>query len=274
LITTGINFKYVDYTLKKASFELDLTKVTNDVSDGNHIAVCASIVNTVDSNEVARLETVFDIEYTYASGEFQFSVSIDDPAVGIVLGDSKEFTIKVDAFMCDTNFDRLTVPEASIGQDIRVCTTPNQDSTAFQYSVTDYKDVRCFGNDGIKFFDITFEENSLNEVEGSIPGGANSFVFLLTEGFVTEAGYYSDSTERTLECSGKAVITTTNDRFESRDLEVSFGDSSRSLQAGDIQESDFGMSIGIEDSVAAAASARLISVATAIGSLVCAFFIM
>jgi len=134
--------------------------------------------------------------------------------------------------------------------------------------------VNCVGNGGnnfdIDFADIVNEIGTADETTGT-----NSFVFLLAENLVAEAGYGETDIGRTLACTGTAVITTTNERGGRRDLEVSFGASSRSLQAaGYIQESDFGMSIGIEDSVSAGATAHLVSVAIAIGTFVCASFIM
>ena len=151
-------------------------------------------------------------------------------------------------------------------------------STAFKYSVTDYKDVKCENpTDPSKFFDISFDVNNpLNEIgTADDTTGTNSFVFLLAENLVADADYDQTSSDRKLACKGTAVITTTNERGSRRDLEVSFLASSRSLQAaGDIQESDFGMSIGIEDSVSAGATAHLVSVAIAIGTFVCASPIM
>ena len=166
--------------------------------------------------------------------------------------------------------------------DVRVCATASPaDSTPFLYSLTSFKEVSCSG-EGDASFDIVFEEDGdegLNEIGTVNEDGLNYFVFVLQEEYVRSAGYDEEDIDRSLSCSGKAVLTTTNPRDGSRRLrEVSFGEgwgSSRSLEkVGDIQESEFAMSIGIEDSAAAAASARLLSVATAIGSVICAFFIM
>ena len=167
----------------------------------------------------------------------------------------------------------LPISLSSCFLDIYVCTRPDPTDTPFSYAVTSFKDVKCVGK-GSNSFDITFGGTSLSEIGTADDSGTNSFVFVLQENFVESAGYEEEDIDRTLACSGKAVITASNSR-NGRVLEVSFGDSSRSLQAvGDIQESDFEMSMGIEDSAAAAASARLLSVATAIGSVICAFFIM
>ena len=158
----------------------------------------------------------------------------------------------------------LPISLSSCILDIYVCARPDPTDTPFSYAVTSFKEVKCVGK-GSNSFDITFGGNSLSEIGTADDSGTNSFVFVLQENYVESAGYEEEDIDRTLACSGKAVITATNSRY-----------SSRSLQAvGDIQESDFEMSMGIEDSAASAASARLLSLATkAIGSIICAFFIM
>ena len=118
-VTTDVKFDE-----NKAYFALDLNQVNNDVSDGNNIKVCASLVTTpVDGGEeAARLETIFDVTYTYESGEFSFSVSIEDPAAAAELTDSSAFAVDVEAFVCDTNNQKLSnnladdAAEARIGQ--------------------------------------------------------------------------------------------------------------------------------------------------------------
>ena len=165
--------------------------------------------------------------------------------------------------------------------DIRVCATPNPGSTPFEYSVTGFKDVKCVAGENFDLnpsFTIDFAANTLNEIGIANGDGTNSFVFLLQENFLSAVGYEEKSTDRTLACTGIAVITTTNTRNgRSRVLDVSFGDNSlRSLQTvGDVQESEFDMSIGIEDSSAASAQHLLPLAATAIVSLVgAAIFVM
>ena len=103
--------------LEKASFELNLGDLTNDATDGNTIMVCASIVNKPVDVEVARLETIFEVKYTYESNEFSFDVNIADPAA-VSLEDDKAFTIPVESFLCDENKKELSDPDAKgkIGQ--------------------------------------------------------------------------------------------------------------------------------------------------------------
>jgi len=163
--------------------------------------------------------------------------------------------------------------------DIRVCVEPNPNSDnailPFQYSVTGFKDVKCVSKenenqpDPVDSFEISFGDDSLNEIGTPNGDGINSFVFLLQEQILTDFGYDEQSFDRSLACKGTAVITTTNTRNgQSRVLDVSFGDDEssslrRSLQQADVQESDFGMSIGIEDNnnSSAAASAHLLPLA-------------
>jgi hypothetical protein len=133
--------------------------------------------------------------------------------------------------------------------DIRVCVKPEPADTSYKNAVTEFKDVACNG-EGSNSFDI-----ELNQVEDANDDGTKSFVFLLQDYYMAEAGYGETSTGRMLYCSGKAVITTTNTPplIYSRVLRVSFGDameSGRALEEGVVQESDFDMVIGIEDSAA------------------------
>ena len=122
LFETGLT-SFVIIDNKKAYFTLDLNQVTDKVSDGNNIKVCASLLTTplTGGQEAARLETIFDITYTYESGEFDFSVSIEDPAAA-ELTDSSAFAVDVEAFVCDTNNQKLSnnladdAAEARIGQ--------------------------------------------------------------------------------------------------------------------------------------------------------------
>jgi len=123
LFETGLT-SFVIIGDKKAYFTLDLNQVSDKVSDGNNIKVCASLVTTPveGGGSAARLETIFDVTYTYESGEFSFSVSIEDPAAAAELTDSSAFVVDVEAFVCDTNNQKLSndladdAAEARIGQ--------------------------------------------------------------------------------------------------------------------------------------------------------------
>ena len=121
--------------------------------------------------------------------------------------------------------------------DIRVCVEPEPepaDTYSYKYAVTEFKDVACTG-EGSNSFDI-----ELNQVEDANDDGTKSFVFLLQDYYMAEAGYGETSTGRMLYCSGKAVITRT------RIYQIY----ERALEEGVVQESDFDMVIGIEDSAA------------------------
>jgi len=102
---------------KKAYIELDLGMVTDKVSDGNTINFCASIVNTQNNVQVARLETMFNVAYTYESDQFDFSVSVDDPAAG-TFNDARDFKIPVETFLCEADYTEISNQEKKfrIGQ--------------------------------------------------------------------------------------------------------------------------------------------------------------
>ena len=112
---TGLSSATVDDDVDKVTFDLNLTEVNTTVSDGNNILVCASIVNTQDTVQIARLEAIFNVTYTYESGVLNFTVSVDDPAAAS-FEDEETFTIPVTANLCDSDNLPLDAVEVRIGQ--------------------------------------------------------------------------------------------------------------------------------------------------------------